>query len=69
MASKFADKIYTAILSTDADQPYATVAIDAELAEVREAMGHLLQVVKGANLPTCAACKRARVLYERLEVK
>jgi hypothetical protein len=37
-----------------------------ELAEVREALDHLLQIVKGAGLPTCPGCERAVAAYEKL---
>jgi len=39
---------------------------EALLKETRKAIGHLLEVIDTARLPTCLACEEARALYRRL---
>lgn len=69
MPSQLANRIAHAVLAVDADQPSSAVAIDKELQEVLETMAHLLSVIKGANLPSCPKCQRARVLMETLKCR
>lgn len=79
MTSEPAKKIALAVLTTDADQPSSEVAIDSELAEVREVLEGIITCVfdEGAGSvmhwcdpeDTCNdACQRARSLYDKLRI-
>jgi hypothetical protein len=79
MASQLANKIAHAVLATDADQPSVEVAIDAQLAEVREVLGLLSRLRVEGKPCWCesafrtigdhdANCQRTSALYEKLRV-
>lgn len=79
-ASKFADEIYTAVLSVDADQPWPVTAIDRALVPVREC----LEGLRNSHGCWCHAtedhefklpfvcgpsCLAAQQLYKRLKIQ
>jgi len=69
MASQFA--VLLAAPSADEDDNPNEDAVawcDHQLQEVREVLGHLLNVIDGANLPSCPECQRARELMKRVEI-
>ena len=77
MVSELADRIYTAVLGVNADQPWPLVAIDAELHEVRECieeLGSALHKHLHADVLVTFAqcshsrCRRAHELVRRLRV-
>lgn len=77
MPSELADRIYTAVLGVNADQPWPMVAIDIELHELRECIEELgaalhkhLHADVLVTFAQCShsRCRRAYGLTQRLHV-